>query len=340
MKQCAGANVACASIRRTGVSLARTESFSTDRIAGSRRLTYWNDIAIRTFGDISVSPFAHAFSGRLSRMYVGDLMLADVRSSAARIEGGRKPSGGRGGWFLLLNETGESRVWQARREAWLGPGDLTVLSADRPYRLEFEASHRMRVLHVPPQSTRLDLEKAVARRIDGEPGRLVSTSIRHLMLQEAQTPHARSAVAREILDALALSVSSRSPGRGSRSMQDWCDRLTGYVAARFGDPDLTPARLAERFGISTRFLHLVFARTGRTAETTILEQRLRAAAARLSAEPNARITDLAFDCGFTDLSRFCHAFQRRYGMSAGQWRSRGIPLTPDAPGHRSGTHQG
>jgi AraC-like DNA-binding protein len=66
---------------------------------------------------------------------------------------------------------------------------------------------------------------------------------------------------------------------------------------------------------------MVFARTGKTAARFILECRLAAAAVSLRSDTGARITAVALDAGFTDLSYFCRAFRRHFGVSARHYRS-------------------
>ena len=103
----------------------------------------------------------------------------------------------------------------------------------------------------------------------------------------------------------------------------WERRVFEYVEQNLNDPDLGAQSIAERFGITPRFVHMVFARTGQTAGTFILERRLALAAARLRADPAERITTIAFDAGFSELSHFCRAFRRHFGVSARDYRVSG-----------------
>lgn len=301
------------------MSCAPSETFSTECVAAARRLRFWNEVATSTFGDIAVAPLAQAFSARLLRLRLGRVMLADVTSSAAQVRGGESAATRRRGWFLLLNEAGASRAWQSGHAVELGAGDLTVLGTDIPWRIEFRGSNRTRVLHLPPEAADLALEACIARRITGDEGRLMTALIRRLERGGGSTSASTAQAGRLVLDAARLCWPAAARTR-HRAMQSWIERLTHHVAEHHDDPELGPTLLAHRFGISLRFVHLVFARSGRTAEASILEHRLAAAALRLRATPGARITDLALDCGFTDLSHFCHAFRRRYGMSASDWR--------------------
>lgn len=89
------------------------------------------------------------------------------------------------------------------------------------------------------------------------------------------------------------------------------------IAARFRDPGLSAATLAQHHGISVRYLQLIFEQAGQTFSDCLLDQRLRFAMSRLS-DPRCthlRVADVAFDSGFSDLTTFNRAFRRRFGAT-------------------------
>ena len=52
------------------------------------------------------------------------------------------------------------------------------------------------------------------------------------------------------------------------------------------------------------------------------ELRLRKAAELLARDGERRISDIAFDCGFNDLSYFNRSFRRRFGLTPSAARGR------------------
>ena len=54
----------------------------------------------------------------------------------------------------------------------------------------------------------------------------------------------------------------------------------------------------------------------------LLELRLRKAAQLLARPAGRRISDIAFDCGFNDLSYFNRCFRRRFGLTPTAARGR------------------
>ena len=83
---------------------------------------------------------------------------------------------------------------------------------------------------------------------------------------------------------------------------------------------LTLAALARDSGLSPfHFLRTFRQVAGLTPHQYLLRTRLHRAALRLRHSP-AAITEVAYDCGFNDLSTFNRRFRRLMGVTPGAWR--------------------
>ena len=94
-------------------------------------------------------------------------------------------------------------------------------------------------------------------------------------------------------------------------------RVSRAVRTIDDDPheQLTLETLANEAGLSPYHFLRTFERlTGVTPHQYVLRARLRKAAMRL-AGGSERITDVAFDCGFGDISNFNRAFRGEFGVS-------------------------
>jgi AraC family transcriptional regulator len=99
-------------------------------------------------------------------------------------------------------------------------------------------------------------------------------------------------------------------------------RISGAVRTIDDDPheQLTLETLASESGLSPyHFLRSFERLTGVTPHQYVLRARLRKAALRL-AEGAERITEVAFDCGFGDISNFNRAFRGEFGVSPRAFR--------------------
>jgi len=110
-------------------------------------------------------------------------------------------------------------------------------------------------------------------------------------------------------------------------------RVTATVRRIERDPtrDHPLATLAQDAALSPYHFLRTFERvTGVTPHQYVLRTRLREAALRLATEQD-RVTDIAFGCGFGDVSNFNHAFRAEFGLSPRAYRQRTPRKTRHAP---------
>jgi AraC-like DNA-binding protein len=90
--------------------------------------------------------------------------------------------------------------------------------------------------------------------------------------------------------------------------------ILARLAADASEPGLDPARLAERLGLSVRYLHRLLEPTGRSFSEHLLGCRLERAAAMLRDQDCLfRIAEVAGAAGFSDISHFNRSFRRLFG---------------------------
>ena len=99
--------------------------------------------------------------------------------------------------------------------------------------------------------------------------------------------------------------------------------------------NLSVGELAERFNCSRRHLNRLFHQHfGLSVATLRMEMRLLKAMSLLR-DTEAKIINVAEQCGFNHLGLFNTCFKRRFGSSPGQWRKAAnkaggaVPMTPD-----------
>ncbi|HEX4963631.1 MAG TPA: AraC family transcriptional regulator [Thermoanaerobaculia bacterium] len=122
--------------------------------------------------------------------------------------------------------------------------------------------------------------------------------------------------------AQAVELVNSIPTAGSPAPPSVVARVTRIVRSIERQPDavLTLENLAREAGLSPfHFLRTFERLTGVTPHQYILRARLREVAVRLVAEP-AKVIDIAFDCGFGDVSSFNRAFRAEFGASPRAYR--------------------
>ncbi len=88
---------------------------------------------------------------------------------------------------------------------------------------------------------------------------------------------------------------------------------------------LSVPELAGKFGVSRRHLNRLFHQHfGVSVAALRMEMRLLRAVALLR-DPDAKVINVAEQCGFNHLGLFNICFKRRFGTSPGQWRKKAVP---------------
>ena len=178
-------------------------------------------------------------------------------------------------------------------------------------------------------SMQVDADAAMHRPLRGHS--VVAMLMRYAYLLRDQgdvaTPELRRAASLHLHGLAALAagatgeVAHLAQGRGVRAARRLS--IKRDIAAHFTDASLSVGAVAQRQGITPRYLHLLLADEGLAFSSLVMEQRLALVRQRLS-DPRLHgcaIQTLAFDAGFGDLSYFNRSFRQRYGMSPSEVRA-------------------
>ena len=122
--------------------------------------------------------------------------------------------------------------------------------------------------------------------------------------------------------AQAAATAGRLTEHGADVTREDLARVTAIVRMieRQADGSLTLAALARSAEMGVyRFLRTFSRVTGVTPHQYLLRARLREAATRLAVDPS-KVLDIAFDCGFGDVSNFNRAFRAEFGVAPRRWK--------------------
>jgi AraC-like DNA-binding protein len=117
-------------------------------------------------------------------------------------------------------------------------------------------------------------------------------------------------------DAKALAA-----GRGVRAAR--LRTIKADILRNLSDCNLKITAVASRHGVSTRYVHKLFELEGTTFSQFVLEERL-TRGYRILADSrfaDRRVSSVAFEAGFGDLSYFNQCFRRRYGATPSDIRA-------------------
>jgi AraC-like DNA-binding protein len=313
--------------RLRGKALATIQRLSTSAVPPRDRLAYWNEASEKAFGAMVVDAEPERFQASLTRLRTEGFELVSVSSTAGATRSAArqvKIASDDAVFRLQLVHSGSSLMRHGGHETEVRAGDLIVADVSKPYDLAFKAPLHGLTISLPwnrfsPYAE--TLEALTGRRIDADRGAaaVLSGFVRSVWREVADGdgddwPGSAEEVIWDLLQAV-LGGEGDEPVGGRRKSRLRLE-AKAHADARLADPGFGSPQLADALGISSRYLQAVFAEAGTTPSRFLLARRLEAAAVRLRRPGKAcSITDVAFGCGFNDLSYFSRSFRRRFGLS-------------------------
>jgi AraC-like DNA-binding protein len=213
----------------------------------------------------------------------------------------------------------------------MNPGDLVLYDSGRRYTFHFPEPFRFLVLQLPKDLVEVrpsTLDRATACTISGQvgSGRALSSLMR-ICAEEAETLPAH--VFRQLEGSMLGLVGAIATSFGNEQGTATSLETTRWLAERYIDDhlanhDLTPTRIAQALGVSSRYLHMAFESSPFTVAQLIRRRRLERCREDL-ANPQYRsrtLAAVAWRWGFHDAAHFSRAFKREYGEQPSTYRAR------------------
>lgn len=310
--------------------MATIHRLSTAIVPPPQRLAYWKDIFAGGHRSIEIDARADGFEGALTTLNSGELEITSVQSTPLITRSAAFAASDDKRFSLQLVNSGRCHVQHGEAEFTAEAGDMFVADAEKAYELAFTRPVHGLVLSIPWSRFSGDEERlaGLAGRpinLSGGPAAVLSEFVRSAWNQLiGHDGEEWPASATEVIWDLLAAVLLREPGVNipGRRADDLRRKAAILVDGKMADPEFRASAIAKGLGVSARYLQLVFAQVGTTPSELLLARRLDAAAARLRhPHGGCRITDIALECGFNDLSYFSRTFRRRFSVSARRYRS-------------------
>jgi AraC-like DNA-binding protein len=307
--------------------------FSTADYAPRKRFDAWREIYGRTLQrlDIEPSPGEQFHAEATLRRMPGLAMMAGSRS--ASIYHRRRELIHHDDIGVTVGLSSSYEAQQFGRTLTMGRGEAVVMTGSEPAFVKVPTLGEYINLRVPLRLMSplvADLDAAYGRRIPAQ-----STALQLLtryigILEETETfagADLRRQVVTHIHDLIALAIGATrdateiAKSRGVRAAR--LRMIKEDIANRLDRADLSVAAIAARHRIMPRCVQRLFENEGTTFTDYVLAQRL-ARAHRLLSDPRRavqKISTVAFDAGFGDLSYFNRTFRRRYGAAPSELRA-------------------
>jgi len=308
-----------------------TTTWSTDAIDERERFLFWREMVCRSVFNVSVQAPPKRFSASITARSHGAFRFATCESTAYDIYRTRKDISRESTdhYLMWLQLRGHTHLTQANESIAFGCNDIVIADGRHPYHAALfdDGQRRRQAIAVLPRSL---IEARVPWLRRRPLLKLASNSVyadltrRHMLQLTADdlTESEMALLTENLCNLLALLDHAETPiYRVQPELQ--LEALLDFCRRNVHNPALSPDFVAAQFGISTRTLHLRFEKLEQTFGRWLLDARLDASskALRNPQQYTCSISEIAYSCGFNDLSHFNKSFRARFGVSPSEWRA-------------------
>jgi len=292
----------------------------------------WRDVASASFVPLAVQRATADFSASMEQRQLSEnVSLASIRTQAIVIDRNERLTSRsvNDDVHISLQVGAAGWVEQDGRSSRVGPGVLTVCDTQRPFRLNYvEPNQRHIVLQTSRSSLGVSediLRHAAGRQVAGaNPARDAYISLVTSLMSQSELTPAASMEMSGILTSLAgamLTSAFENKAVLPTTHEALGIAMVDFIRAHLGSPDLSPETLALAHFTSRRTVYEIFAEVGESPAEVIRRMRVTEAATRLrDAGSVASVTEIAFDCGFADVTTFARVFRRYFECTPREYR--------------------
>jgi AraC-like DNA-binding protein len=226
------------------------------------------------------------------------------------------------GVSLVIAPSRKLNILHRGREVQLAPGEATIMQADAPGRCGSGEGIVVSEIMISPaewvaRGARPNDALMQHIRRNSDALELLRSYVRSL----EKTSFATFAKGREIVRChiIDLAVLAAAPhasiGESSASavVAARLHAIFDYIAVHFSDPELSLTNVARSLRISPRYLQRLMETSGTSFTGYVNELRLKRAFMLLAARCEVRVSDVALQVGFSDISHFNRLFRSHFG---------------------------
>jgi AraC family transcriptional regulator, positive regulator of tynA and feaB len=306
-------------------------SWSTEAINERERFSYWREMICNTLFSISPEAPSERFSARLKVRNCGPLRFATCESTSYEIirtrrDIARAPADH---YTIYLQLRGETVINQGGETVAFRRNDIVLSDCRHPFRAVLSNDGRRAVAVLPRAMVNSRAPWLCQRPLHRIPdSRFLDLARRHMLrlVSDDLSENETNLLTENLCNLLALASVADIPANRLQSELQ-LEALLTFCRQNLYHPKLTPQFAAQHFDISVRTLHLRFKKFGQTFGKWLLEARLDASckALRDSKQQARSISEIAYCCGFNDLSHFNKTFRARFGVTPSQCRHELVP---------------
>lgn len=305
-------------------------------LSETAKFKLWRDIYVGEIAALEISVAEDApFVADMQAMALGSLMLTRVSGTITGVTrtASHVAAEQQGDYCLLINTGPEAMGGTFRqRDFSIGSGAAALQTFAEPLKMVGGNSNCWTNLIVPrallcEAFDHVDDRLSVEIGASSESLTLLGAYCTMIEQQEQLTsPDLLDHMAETIVDLVGLAIGAKGDAaemagvRGLRAAR--LSAITARIRDGFTDPGFAAASIARDLRLSLRYVHDLLQESGNSFSERVLALRLHRAREMLadSSFDHLRIGQIAYACGFSDVSYFNRSFRRRFGCTPGMAR--------------------
>jgi len=305
---------------------ASVTHFSTDMFAPHERASAWCEAYGQTIAKLELDPRAdEPLSAEATLRTLPGVGIVSTRTGTMN-------------WRCLFHADDleliivESGTWvcaQGGRQVMLQAGEATLCMNDEA--MVGTAAGRRSIISIPLKAVQPLIGGAKLNLLKPLPANTTALALLapylRALREGATPPEFRNVAVSHIHDLMALLIGATRDGsevaaaRGAAAAR--LRAIKDDIARNLADGDVSIGAIALRQRVTPRYIQMVFENEGVTFTEHVRGLRLAQAHRMLTTARYAseKVSTIAYDCGFGDLSYFHRLFRQRYGLSASDVRA-------------------
>jgi AraC-like DNA-binding protein len=296
------------------------------------RFKLWHDLYVSAYCEFDLTQVAdQPFRARTEIQQFGLVSVANTVAGVDRLVRSPKQvaAATRSNFCVAFSKNGSPFVQAQLGRETVHRGDAAILVTEgEAGDIRHPGGFNFFLLDIPQQALLERVGNAfdlVARPLTAAP-HLTAHLRRYVEILEpldgvGQDPALKDHVANTLLDLVSLVLSAQGDSAAiARARGLRAARLQEIIAAiqkGYADPSISPQRVGLGVGLSSRYVNELLQETGVGFAERVLELRLQKARGMLADRRHDRmkVIDIAYDCGFNDVSYFNRRFRGRFGVT-------------------------
>ncbi|MFI5410604.1 helix-turn-helix domain-containing protein [Kaistia sp. UC242_56] len=311
--------------------------FSTKELPANLQFEAWREQPYAFEVSPADGEWPKSFAAEVDVYGFGPALILRARQGAQRyaISPERARKRGRNLFLFTCYESGGYRGYAGAHEIEGEAGDIQVLDLSQTMNT-IEASSVMTGIAISHDILReklgsldklhgLDLRKTTGAFLSD----YFQLLLRRLPTMSEQEAAATAEATINVIAACVRPTQERMMPVAAHVQSVFVARAEAMVERHLQEPQLSPEFLCQQLGVSRRTLYRAFEERGGVHDY-ILERRLAAVASRMTTSGETRsISELGELYGFSGRETFWRAFKRKYGLTPGEFRARGLLHHPE-----------